>query len=124
MSVTSYTSCRYLLFLAYKYRQYSLEHHSIIIESSATKKKNHQIKMQLLTIAYALMNATASAIKPEGCFHPSKVMQFRSVLKKEFGMNLHQLSYDQMRKVMRQKYVCNFKSCIVCGDNYVYVLKQ
>lgn len=80
--------------------------------------------MQLLTIAYALMNATASAMKPEGCFHPSKVMQFRSVLKKEFGMKLNQLSYDQMRKVMRNKYVCNFKSCIVCGDNYVYVLNQ
>ena len=44
--------------------------------------------MQLFTIAYVLMNATASAMKPEGCFHPSKVMQFRSVLMKEFGMKL------------------------------------
>ena len=29
---------------------------------------------------------TASAMKSEGCFYPSKIMQFRSVLNNEFGM--------------------------------------
>ena len=80
--------------------------------------------MKLVTIAYALINATASAMKSEGCFHPSKIMQFRSVLNNEFGMKLNQLSYDQMRKIMRKKYVCNIKSCIVCGDNYAYIVNQ
>ena len=73
---------------------------------------------------YAMINAVAYAFKPEGCFHQSKVMQFQISLKNELGINLNQLSYDQLRNAIRNNYVCNNDLCILCGDNFVYTIQQ
>ena len=73
-----------------------------------------------MKIAFAMIHVIVNAFKPEGCFHPSKVMQFRTSIKTEFGINLNQLSYDQSRKAIRNNYVCNDTLCIFCGNNFVH----
>ena len=78
------------------------------------------MKISLVNI---LVNAVC-AFDPRGCFHPSKVMQFRATLKSEFGINLDQLSFDQLRKAIRENCVCNADFCIYCGNNYVYTIKK
>ena len=77
-----------------------------------------------MKISFAMIHAIVNAFKPEGCFHPSKVMQFRTSIKTEFGINLNQLSYDQLRKAIRNNYVCNDTLCIFCGSNFVYAIEQ
>ena len=77
-----------------------------------------------MKISFAMIHAIVNAFKPEGCFHPSKVMQFRTSIKTEFGINLNQLSNDQLRKAIRNNYVCNNDLCIFCGSNFVYAIEQ
>ena len=77
-----------------------------------------------MKISFVMIHAIVNAFKPEGCFHPSKVMQFRTSIKTEFGINLNQLSYDQLRKAIRNNYVCNNTLCIFCGNNFVYAIEQ
>ena len=62
--------------------------------------------------------------KSEGCFHSSKIMQFRHVLKKHFQMNLEKLTYAQLHDAIRKNYVCKNNLCIFCGSNYVYVIQK
>ena len=75
-------------------------------------------------IMYAFINPAACASKPEGCFHPTKVMQFRKSLTRDLGINMNQLSYDQLRNAIRNQYVCNNDLCIFCGSNFVYTIRQ